>query len=938
MFGLPLAFAAPAVLAGLVALPVIWWLLRMTPPRPREEVFAPLKILARVLKPEETPHQSPWWLTLLRLIMAALLIFALAGPVWNPQQPVAAQGKSVAILLDNGWASAPGWEDRVAAARALIDTAGDSNARIFLSLTAEKPNTPAGPFDAAAALDRLAAATPRPVPGDRAAHAAALATALAGETGISLALLTDGMALPGDEQAFATLSALQPVFVALARPDNGQLMAISTTANGASSLDVTLIRPEGLAASSIARLAALDSRGRRIAEADAVFAPGADSTTAAFAVPFELRNDFAAVFVEGQRQAGSTHVMDDNQRRRRVGLLAASDADSAQPLLSPLFYIRRALGEFADIIEPQKQELADAIAELIEQKPAIIVMADIGVIPDEAREALTAWVEGGGLLVRFAGPRMAAAPEGDDLLPVRLRTGERALGGTLSWTEPQPVTSLPDTGGFAGLPAPRDVTVERQVLAEPDPDIVERTWAALGDGTPLVTGAARGRGTLVLFHVTPEATWSSLPISGSFVEMLRRIVQVSRNQGVLAARTAGQAAQPVPPYRMIGADGALTAPPPDARPLDVAAGEPAVTLDNPPGLYGSAEGVVAHNLLKADARLTPMATPQFGVPVSALAYGTDTSLKLKGPLLAAALVLLGLDSLIMLWMSGALTRRRAMASATGLFALALVAGAMPDARAQSAGDDAKPGDAEALRAISQTRIAYVVTGNAGIDSVSRAGLAGLTRFLIEKTALEPAEPAGIDVSSDELSFYPLIYWPVDPATDMPDAATLARVDAYMKNGGTVLFDTRDALSAGFGGASPANQRLRDMLSAMNVPPLEPVPPDHVLTKSFFILTAFPGRYDSSPLWVAASLEASNDGSRPVRTGDGVSPILITGNDMAGAWAIGGDGQYILPTVPNNPLQRTYALRAGVNIMMYMLTGNYKADQVHIPALLERLGQ
>ena len=78
------------------------------------------------------------------------------------------------------------------------------------------------------------------------------------------------------------------------------------------------------------------------------------------------------------------------------------------------------------------------------------------------------------------------------------------------------------------------------MLAEPTPDLVERTWANLADGTPLVTGARRDKGTLVLFHVTPEATWSNLPISGSFVEMLRRIVQLSRNQGAVAANAEGR--------------------------------------------------------------------------------------------------------------------------------------------------------------------------------------------------------------------------------------------------------------------------------------------------------------------------------------------------------------------------------------------------------------
>jgi Domain of unknown function (DUF4159) len=78
--------------------------------------------------------------------------------------------------------------------------------------------------------------------------------------------------------------------------------------------------------------------------------------------------------------------------------------------------------------------------------------------------------------------------------------------------------------------------------------------------------------------------------------------------------------------------------------------------------------------------------------------------------------------------------------------------------------------------------------------------------------------------------------------------------------------------------------------------------------------------------------------RPARGGDGVSSIIITSNDLAGAWATRPDGAPTLPLVPGEPRQREFAFRAGVNIVMYTLTGNYKADQVHVPALLERLGQ
>lgn len=938
MSWLPLSFGAPMVLWGLLALPVIWYLLRLTPPRPRTEVFPPLRILARVLRREETPHQSPWWLTLLRLLMAALVVTALAEPIFNPREKLPAEGSALALVIDNDWASAADWGKRVATAERLIADAGSNGVPVVIAFTAEKPNAEIGPFDASAALDRLRAAKPRPIPTDRPAVYARVAATLERLPGASVAVLADGLAATGDEAAFKTLLERNAARLVWATSDRLSLTGLTGADNQVDGFTLTAIRAPGDPAPAQVTAGAFDDKGRRIADAALTFAPGQATATGTMKVPFELRNDFASIALDGEHQAGAVRVLDESSKRRRVGLLSQAEADQAQPLLSPLYYIRRALQPFADLVEPSSADLADAIPQLLDQKPAMIIMADVGTIPAQVRQRLVDWVNNGGTLVRFAGSRLAAAGNDDDLLPVRLRSGERALGGALSWTTPQPVTEFPKNGPFADLAPPTEVTVSRQVLAEPTPDIVERTWATLADGTPLVTGMKKDKGTLVLFHVTPEATWSNLPISGSFVEMLRRIVQLSRNQGAAVANAEAAAAS-LAPYRMIGADGALVPPTPDARPLVPAAGPLPVTLENPPGLYGSETGVFAHNLLNASSTFTPLARPQVSLPVTAIPYAFDESENLKGPLVTLALLLMVLDTLAVFWMGGLFSRRPRRAAATAA-ALLIVFGGLFGHADFARADDSKPGDSQAIEDISKTRIAYVITGEPGVDSISRAGLEGLTRFLIEKTALEPGPPAGVDISKDELTFYPLIYWPIDATAPMPSEAAIARIDAYMQQGGTVLFDTRDQFSNGIGAgsASSATERLRDILGNLNVPPLEPVPSDHVLTKSFFILPEFPGRFNGSPLWVEASLDASNTENRPVRTGDGVSPIMITGNDFAGAWAVDENGDPMLPTVPPDPMQRVYALRAGVNIMMYMLTGNYKSDQVHVPVLLERLGQ
>ncbi len=170
-----------------------------------------------------------------------------------------------------------------------------------------------------------------------------------------------------------------------------------------------------------------------------------------------------------------------------------------------------------------------------------------------------------------------------------------------------------------------------------------------------------------------------------------------------------------------------------------------------------------------------------------------------------------------------------------------------------------------------------VPGTSEVDRVSHAGLEGLSIFMSQRTALEPAEPIAVDASQDELSFFPMLYWPVLAASPRPDAATLARVDAYMKQGGTIIFDTRDAFTSLTGRpneVSPAVARLREILAGLDIPELEPVPRDHVLTKAFYLLRDFPGRFTGGTLWVEALPAATEEQeARPARAGDSVSQIL-----------------------------------------------------------------
>ncbi len=698
---------------------------------------------------------------------------------------------------------------------------------------------------------------------------------------------------------------------------------------------------------------AIDLKGLSLGEAPFNFKSGGGEAEAVIDLPVEIRNDVARLEIVGERSAGAVQLLDKRWRRRTIGVVSGSTADRSQPLIGATYYLSRALNPFADVSLSEGLAPTEAIARFLDRHLPMLILADVGNVT-EALDRLNKWIDNGGVLVRFAGPHLAGAD--DSLVPVKLRRGGRILGGSLSWDKPQQLAGFSRESPFNGMAIPNDVTVTRQVLAEPDSQLTDRTWATLADGTPLVTAERRGKGLLVLFHVTADSRWSDLPLSGTFVDMLRRLVAVAgssatgEGDNVVTATANGRAAQVVPPTRVLDGFGAFSAPPPTARPIPSNYTGRA-SLDHPPGFYGPPEGLVAVNTLAPADRPAVLDVSPLNARIDAYRHGEP--LDLRGPIFLAALALLVVDALVVISLSGGFgnlrPRRRAAAA---LLAAGLLGGltlhdpahAQPAPPQQQTPPLTAQQEDFAMKATLQTHLAYIITGDPSVDEVSKSGLQGLTLFLAQRTALEAGDPVGLDPARDELGFFPLIYWPVSPNAPKPSQAALEKIDSYMKRGGTVLFDTRDAVDAppGPGGEmrGPGMVALRAILSSLDIPELEPVPHDHVLTKTFFLLRDFPGRFTNGQLWVEA-LPAENEDeepNRPARAGDGVSSILITSNDLAGAWAMRPDGQPMLPLVPGEARQREFAFRAGVNIVMYALTGNYKADQVHIPALLERLGQ
>jgi hypothetical protein len=375
----------------------------------------------------------------------------------------------------------------------------------------------------------------------------------------------------------------------------------------------------------------------------------------------------------------------------------------------------------------------------------------------------------------------------------------------------------------------------------------------------------------------------------------------------------------LPPLETLDGFGRLQRAPSTARPISgKEVGSATVSPKHPPGFYGTADTKRALNLSAGIEELKPVESLPADTVRETLTSGREIDLR---PLLLTVALLLALADLVIAYTLRGFLRRRPARFA----ALYLIAGL-------SGAGAARADDAFVLQATSELRLAYVRTGNDQVDAVSRAGLIGLTGTLSRRTAVETAEPLAVTIERDELIFFPLLYWPVIAEQTPPSAAALERINRYLDTGGTVFFDTRDGddqTPGSFGGATQSAQRLRRLTSGIKMPPLVPLPTDHVLTKSFYLMHEFPGRWSVGTVWV-----------QPVedRVNDGVSSVIVGANDWAGAWAVDGQGRPAFAVVPGGERQREMAMRFGVNLVMYVLTGNYKSDQVHVPAILERLGQ
>jgi Domain of unknown function (DUF4159)/Aerotolerance regulator N-terminal len=897
----PFGFAAPMALFALLALPLIWLVVRAIPPRPRDTIFPPTEILRSVPQTEETPAKAPPWLAILRALALAMAILGLSGPVLNP--PKIADARPLLLVIDNGWTAAPVWNQIIDEATA---TARSANGPVRIFFTAPSPVEPPN-VDAllpARAAASLAASAPQPILAD---HNSAISRLGGIPSGQRVIWFSDNIGRPSSLDFARALLRLGGVKLrVLPSPAIGITRAEATSAG----FNLGLIG--SAAAPSDASLQAIDARARVLTETQVT----RNGTGVSLPVEAALFRDVAALRVGGVRSAGGVFLLDAFDRRVRTGLVAARQDD--QPLLSDAHYLEEALRPYAEITRGDIERLATSGLD-------VILLPDAAALPAREEQALETFVSKGGILVRFAGPRLVSA--GQSLtLPDAIAPEPRALRGALAWDSAGAIGAFEPTGPFAGLTIPPDARINQVAVFAPQeagasaPQNKPQIWARLNDTTPLVSASPLGRGYRVLFHTTAGPAWSDVAFSGLQVSMLRRVLAKSASS-VLPA-TALTPTVPLKPTLVLDGFGNLRAP--DAQHLPVS---PQNAVDarpdarHPPGIY---EGGGSRLILQAARPDTLLSALPLLPGVERVTRASDRPYEWGPPLLIFGVILILLDIVLAMIFAGnwkmTLPFKWPKRVVAVLLMFVFVGLGLPsESWAQT------PPPSAQQRALGDLSLAYVRTGDPATDARAKAGLEGLSRVLAARTSVEPGPVVGLDPSTDDLALFPLLYWLLPDRPTETSTESARALDQFMKTGGVLFVDSRGA------GREPAAARAiaRAALRGLEAPPLEPVPEGHVLGKAFYILRAFPGRYQNARLWVETSASAAASAN------DGVSPLIVGDGDWASAWA---NAAPLVEFGASSITQRNQeiAARVGVNVVLYALTGNYKADQVHFETLLKRL--
>ena len=611
--------------------------------------------------------------------------------------------------------------------------------------------------------------------------------------------------------------------------------------------------------------------------------------------PTEIFNQINSIEIIGQNHAGAKYYFDDFSKKKTIAILSDNEFYKESPLLSPVYYLKKSLDSKHNI-------KVGKIDNIIKQNFSTIIIPETAKIPNEYYEKLNDWLLQGGTLIRFSGKSLVQEkskflPSQDTYSRIRNIEGQLTINNKLF------ISEFEKDSIFSGLQIPQDIIIKKQLIFDTYSKQVT-LLAKFNDNTPFVSMKKFGEGKIILFHIGANNDWSNLPISSLFPDMINRVLLFSKNYNSSNLKNLNL-------NKEIDGFGRLVSP------------KKIVTLDSfdklktikpsfniPPGQYENNQISVALNL---STNISQYESEK--IYSSMLSnYSFKSTKDLSSTILKIILTMFILDILLTIMIKNNYNFFKIFARKHNLlvfilFFLTLI----------------KTDNVTA----NETYLAYIKIKNSQINNISENGLETIRNLLITRTSINPKGVIGLDIKNDNIYSYPFIYWPLTKNLLSIEKPEITKIKNYLNNGGIFFFDIIGFSRKNLNLKEKKFKEIRTFLNEIGANELSIIPKGHTLTKSFYLLNKFPGKWDNRILFI----ENNN-----LEYKDGVSSIILGFNDWAKAWAVDNNNLPLFPVVPGGERQRELSYRFGINIAMYALTGNYKSDQIHSKSILKRLSK
>ena len=892
-----ISFANIYALFGLITLPLIFFIMKFYPPKPKKIKFSSFFILKKIVKNDTAKTKFPLWLLVFRILLCFFIVLFFSKPFLKISDQKN-KYKNFVIIADNGWSISSNLKNYKNIIKEISLEAEKSNKEIHLYFSSAKDfNKPFIFKTHNQIIDFLNKKPP-------------IAKQIIRESFFKNLKINNYFK---DSKVFFIFSHLdsrslesQIRNLNLIKNNNPSIQIIDPIKKitfieelkiDKESLDMK-VRRKGNYVKNEFLIQFIGEKNDLILEKKYTFSKNSNEFKIKEKFPVEIINQFFLIKILNENHAAAFYYLDDFRKKLPVGIITAEDHELEKPLLSPVYYLKK-------VLTNSNLTFIGPLTKILEKKASVVFLPSNKRLSKLDITALEKWVYDGGVLIRFSDKRIV---EQSNIFLDKKKSflSIRNIGKDLSIQSNLSIRPFNNNSLFSSLKVPQDLKFNKQLILDNfNSDII--TLASLEDQSPLISMKYVGDGKIILFHVTSNNEWSNLPMSSLFEDIILKLLLISKTEKVLPTKE-------IKIKFVINSNGDLAVPKNNYY-LNYPFGEKLLpSAKQPAGIYENNSLSIALNLsgnLNTEGYFDAV-----DEELEIKSNYKKSVLELKNFILYLIFIMFLIDMIINIVLKNNILflgflKKTKVLSILFFFLIFL----------------SIQNRIEANESYSNIYLAYIKTENKLLNQIAFSGLDELRKYLIERTSLNPSGVKEINILKDELFFYPLIYWQITSSSPKLSEITVNKIKDYFDSGGIILFDIIDFSKSYSSINRDSIEEIRQLFTKYGIENLQSIPKGHTLTKSYYLLNKFPGRWDNRLLLI------QNDN---LENKDGVSSVIIGLNDWAGAWAKDKNNYHLYQVVPGGERQREISYRFGINLLMYSLTGSYKSDQVHSKSILDRL--